>query len=292
MKAVIDLGTNSALLLVGRRDRRGRVLVVRDEARITRLGRGVGQTGHLDPKRVEATLRVLAEYRALAEQSGAEISAVATEGLRLAENRDEFIERASDLLGTPLRLISGEDEARLSYQSVANELDGDEPLRVVDIGGGSTELIVGHGETIESMLSHKIGSVRLTEDYHETDPPTSDDLAAMASAARDAFAQQPVPAHPVLHGLAGTVTTTAALLLGLQTYDRDAVDGTRWARDEVAALRDQLAAVPLSERSRACLPKGRADVIVAGITVLLAAMDHCGAQRLVVRNRGLRYALL
>jgi exopolyphosphatase/guanosine-5'-triphosphate,3'-diphosphate pyrophosphatase len=292
MKAVIDLGTNSALLLIGRRDRRGHALVVRDEARITRLGRGVAETGRLDPQRVDATLKVLAEFRAMAEQSGAKIVAVATEGLRMAQDQDEFVDRANDLLGVELRLISGEEEARLSYLSVANEVDGDESLRVLDIGGGSTELIVGRGEAIESMRSHKIGSVRLTEAYLAKDPPTAEEIANVETAAREAFATQPVEPHPVLHGLAGTVTTTAALLLGLQTYDRVAVDGTKWTRAQVQELRDQLAAVPLAERSRACLPKGRADVIVAGITILLAAIDHCGAQTLVVRDRGLRYALL
>jgi exopolyphosphatase/guanosine-5'-triphosphate,3'-diphosphate pyrophosphatase len=292
MRAVIDLGTNSALLLVGRRDRRGKVLVVRDEARITRLGRGVAETKKLDPERIEATLRVLAEYRALAEQSGAKITAVATEGLRMAEDKDDFLERASDLLGVELELISGDDEARLSYLSVANEVGGDGPLRVLDIGGGSTELVAGNGTEIHSKVSHKIGSVRLTEAHLATDPPTADELATVERVAREAFASQPLEPRPELHGLAGTVTTTAALLLGLQRYDRDAVDDTRWTREQVLALRDELASVPLRQRSRACLPKGRADVIVAGITILLAAMDHCGAETLVVRDRGLRYALL
>jgi exopolyphosphatase / guanosine-5'-triphosphate,3'-diphosphate pyrophosphatase len=292
MRAVIDLGTNSALLLIGRRDKRGRVLVVHDEARITGLGRGVATTGHLDPARVDATLKALAEYRAIAESHGARLTAVATEGLRFAADRDEFIDRATDLLGIELRLISGDEEAELSYLSVAREEEADAPLRVVDIGGGSTELVVGRGTSIESRQSHGIGSVRLTETLVHEDPPVAAEIDAIDRAAREAFAAQPVAPHAVLHGLAGTVTTTAALLLGLQRYDREAVDGTRWSLEAIRALRDELAGVPLDQRMRACLPRGRADVIVAGITILLAAMSHCGADTLVVRDRGLRYALL
>jgi exopolyphosphatase/guanosine-5'-triphosphate,3'-diphosphate pyrophosphatase len=292
LRAIIDLGSNSVLLLVARRDKRGRVVVERDEARITRLSQGVSETGRLDPQAVERTLKVLAEYRALAEESGAPLTAVATEGLRMAEDQADFVERATDLLGVELRLIAGEEEAELSYLSVASEVEGGGPLRVLDIGGASTELVVGEGQTILGRVSHKIGSVRLTERLIDSDPPTADEIEAIAAAAREALSSQPVDPLPELHGLAGTVTTTAALLLGLQRYDREAVDGTRFSRVEVLAMRDALAAVPLDRRMRACLPRGRADVIVAGITILLAALEHCGAETLVVRDRGLRYALV
>lgn len=292
MKAVIDLGTNSVLLLVAQRDSQGAVHVQADESRVTRLGQGVATAHRLDPQAVVRTLAVLAEYRALADRAGADIEAVATEGLRMAEDRDSFVARAGEVLGVPLRMITGEEEARLSYLSVAKEQD-EGPLRVLDIGGGSTELAAGHGQRCESVCSHPIGSVRLTEHFVDTDPPSPENLEAIAAAAREALRTQPLPPHPQLHGLAGTVTTAAALLLGLTTYDREAVDGTRWSRARVLALRDDLAAQPLQERSgRPCLPPGRADVIVAGLTILVAALEHCGAEELVVRDRGLRYALI
>lgn len=293
MKAVVDIGTNSVLLLLGRRDVRGKVAVVRDEARVTRLGEGVAARGRLDPAAVERTVRVLAEYRALAEEAGAKLQAVATEGLRLAQDRDDFLERASDLLGVPVRMISGDEEARLSYLSVAREKKEAAPLRVLDIGGGSTELAAGFGEQCEETRSHPIGSVRLTERFVDSDPPSPEAIQNIEQAAAEAFATQPVTPHEELHGLAGTVTTAAALMLELQRYHRDAVDGTRFTRDQVTALRDTLASEPLATRSqRPCLPKGRADVIVAGLCILKVAMEHCGAQTLVVRDRGLRYALL
>ena len=291
MRAVIDIGTNSVLLLVGRRVD-GRVIVERDEARITRLGHAVAERGRLDAEAVQRTLAVLAEYRELAAAAGAEVEAVATEGLRMASDRLMFLADANETLGAEVRMISGDEEARLSYLSVAREHPGG-PLRVLDIGGGSTELVVGDGERIDSQRSHAIGSVRLTERCVRSDPPSTEEIQAIEEAAREVFRAQPVEPHPELHGLAGTVTTAAALMLELTRYDREAVDGKRFGRKEVVALRDRLAGQSLEARTRApILPRGRADVIVAGLTILDVALEHCGAKTLVVRDRGLRYALL
>ncbi len=285
MRAVIDIGTNSVLLLVGRRVG-SRVEIVRDEARITRLGEGVGRSGVLAPEAIERTVRVLEDYRELARADGAELVAVATEGLRQASNQDAFLEPAARALGQPVTLVSGDEEARLSWLSVAQEEPELETLRVLDIGGGSTELVVGRGETIESRRSHKVGSVRMTERFGEN-------VRAIEAAVREAFAEQPVAPAPVLHGLAGTVTTAAALMLGLEAYDRDRVDGTRWSVERIVTLREEIAAETVQQRTRRpCLPIGRADVIVAGLTILVEALRHCGASTLVCRDRGLRFALL
>ncbi|MGH1342569.1 MAG: hypothetical protein ACRBN8_13495 [Nannocystales bacterium] len=293
MKAVIDIGTNSVLLLLGSRDATGAVRISRDEARVARLGEGVAKRGSLLPAAIERTVRVLADYRALADEAGAPIQAVATEGLRLACDRDVFLERACEALGVPVRLISGEEEAELSYLSVAREHPEVGEMRVIDIGGASTELAVGKGEVVGGVVSHKIGSVRLTEAHVAHDPILAEEVLAIEATARKAFAAQPLPPSEELYGLAGTVTTTAALLLGLDAYDRDRIDGTRWSISEIVGLRDVLAAEPLDVRvQRPCLPPGRADVVVAGLSILRVAMEHCGAKTLVVRDRGLRYALL
>ncbi len=293
VKAVIDIGTNSVLLLLGSRDASGAVCIARDEARVARLGQGVAKRGSLLPEAIERTLAVLADYRALADEAGAPIEAVATEGLRLARNKDAFLVRAREVLGVPVRMISGEEEARLSYLSVAREHPEVGEMRVIDIGGASTELAVGRGEIVEAVVSHKIGSVRLTEAHVGHDPILADEVLAIESAAREAFEFQPLPAAEELYGLAGTVTTMAALLLGLDAYDRDRIDGTRWNVAEIVALRDTLASEPLDVRTRRpCLPPGRADVVVAGLSILRVALEHCGAKTLVVRDRGLRYALL
>lgn len=293
MKAVIDIGTNSVLLLLGSRAADGAVLIEHDEARVARLGEGVAKRGALLPAAIDRTIEILADYRQQADAADAPIEAVATEGLRLAEDRDVFLNRAEAALGVPVRMISGEEEARLSYLSVAREHPDVEAMRVIDIGGASTELVAGRGEEIDSVVSHKIGSVRLTEAHVKGDPITAAEVEAIAAAARSTLERQPMESAHELYGLAGTVTTLGALLLGLEAYDRDAVDGSRWARTDVGILRDQLAAESLDTRlRRPCLSPGRADVVVAGLTILCVAMEHCGANTLVVRDRGLRYALL
>ena len=292
MRAVIDIGSNSVLLLVGTRRGDGRVEVFADEARITRLSQGAAQTGRLDPAAIERTVAVLAEYRAIAQRAGAELVPVATEGLRVAEDPSAFLNAAREALGCEVRILSGDEEARLSYLSVARESPPG-PLRVVDIGGASTELVVGCGERIDTIVSHPIGSVRLTERFVDHDPPSRASIEAIDGAVRDTLASQSIEPHPELHGLAGTVTTATALLLELPAYDRERVDATHWSTDALLELRERLAAVPLAARIREpILPAGRADVIVAGLTILLAVLRHCGASTLVTRDRGLRYALV
>ncbi|MEX1368001.1 MAG: Ppx/GppA family phosphatase [Nannocystaceae bacterium] len=292
LQAVIDIGTNSVLMLLARRDEHGRVEIVDDLSRTSRLGQGVADSGVLAPEAIERTVAVLAEYRHIAEQHGATIVAVATEGLRMAADPRSFLEPAQRTLGVAVRMISGDEEAELSYRSVAVE-HGPGPLYVLDIGGASTELVVGDGRHIEQRRSHRIGSVRLTERFITGDPPSQTAVEAVARAAAEAFATQPVPPHPELHGLAGTVTTAAAMLLELTEYDRARVDGSRFPAAQVQRLRDRLATMTIAERMRSpVLPAGRADVIVAGVTVLVEALRHCGATTLVVRDRGLRYALV
>lgn len=293
MNAVIDIGSNSVLLLIARRREDGSLEIERDEARIARLSEGVSATGRISEDAIGRTVEILADYRRIAEDSNAAVEAVATEGLRMASNQEDFLVAAHRALGQPVRLISGEEEARLSYLSVARECEPGTELRVVDIGGASTELVSGRGESVESVVSHKLGSVRLTELHVHSDPIVPGELSAIESAVASALARQPLPPAEAVHGLAGTVTTVAALLLGLEDYDRERVDGSQFSVSEVRALRDQLATQTQAERcTRACLPAKRADVIVAGITILLSILAHCGASKLVVRDRGLRYALL
>lgn len=292
-RAVIDLGSNSVLLLIGTRGDDGEVSVIDDRATITGLGRGAAKAGKLDPAAVQRTLAALRDYGAIAQSHGIhEVTAVATEGLRLASDPTEFLAQAEHALGSPVRLISGDEEAELSYRSVAPST-GHDAIRVIDVGGASTELVVGEGATITERRSHRIGSVRLTERFIDNDPPTSAELEAVAAAAAEAFATQPVTPHPELHGLAGTVTTAGALMGGLAHYDRERIDNTRFSLAQVLALRDRLATQTTAQRMESpLLPAGRADVITAGVTIVLAAMKHCGASTLVVRDRGLRYALL
>lgn len=297
LRAIVDIGTNSVLLLIGRRLTDGTVDIVAHASRIARLGEGVAQSGVLRADAVDRAVKILESYRQQARTWGATLVPVATAGIRLAKNPERFMDRAREVLGVPVRVLSGEEEARLSYLSVATEVAPDpnatDPIRVLDIGGGSTELVIGQGQTVTGFASHSIGSVRLTEAHVTRDPPPPDEIAALERAADAAFATQPIDPHPVLYGLAGTVTSVAAIHHGLREYDRDVIDGTRLTRDTVQEIRDRLASQTADERiATTTLGPGRADVIVAGTTILLRALHHCRAQELVVRDRGLRFALL
>ena len=294
MRAVIDIGSNSVLLLVAQRDAEGQLDILRDEATVARVSEGAAARGSLSPEAIERTLAVLRRYRAIASADGVEtIEAVATEGLRMANNAAEFLDPASAILGSPVRLISGEEEARLSYRSVALEHPEVAPLRVIDIGGASTELVCGRGLEIDQARSHRLGSVRISEALSDGHPPSTEALAKMEAHAREVLGRQPLEPHPELYGLAGTVTTAAGVLLGLARYDRERVDGTRVRLDELRELQRTLAAKTLTElQAIPLVGMGRADVVVGGVTILLAALEHCGAQTLVVRDRGLRYALV
>ncbi len=297
MRAVIDIGSNSILLLVGERDLGGRLTIVRDEAVVARLSQGAAERGSLAPEAIDRALAVLERHVATARADGVapmDILAVATEGLRMVDNPDAFLEPAAAILGVPVKLISGDEEARLSYLSVALEQPGVDELRVIDIGGASTELVVGTGTRVLGSCSHRIGSVRMSERFLvDGHPPSRGAIQAMSAAIREAFAAQPLAPLPELHGLAGTVTTCAALLLGLERYDRDRVDGQRFSTEQIRDLRDELATWTLARlQAEPMLGIGRADLVVAGATILLVALEHCGAETLVVRDRGLRYALL
>lgn len=301
MKAVIDIGSNSVLLLLADRSADGSLRILEDRATVTRLSEGVLRSGELSRAAVERTLDCLRRYVAHA-RSVAEplvsLRAVATEGVRMARNPELFLEPAAEILGAPVEVLSGDDEARLSYLSVAREeptRQGDVPsaLRVIDIGGASTEIVTGRGERVDDAVSLPVGGVRMTEAFVRGDPPTAESLAALEAGIRDVFARHPLAPLPVLHGLAGTVTTAAGLMLGLELYARDRVDRTRFSIDEVRALQRTLARETLAQRAaRPLLGPGRADVCVAGLTIMVLALEHAGASTLVVRDRGLRYALI
>ena len=292
-RAVIDIGSNSLLLLIGEVDGRGAVTVHEDRATVTRMSRGASETGHLDPDAVARTLETLERYRARIDEVGAQlVVAAATEGVRMASDAGDFLARAGAVLGTPVRVLSGDEEAALSYRSVAREA-AEEPLCVLDVGGASTEVALGQGLKIEHVQSLSVGSVRLTEAHLRGDPPASKELDALTEAVDEAVALLPPVTVPRIHGLAGTITTLAAVALGLDRYDREAVDNTRLSRQSVVALRDELARETVAARARRpCLPPGRADVIVAGLTIVDGVMRRLGAEELVCRDRGHRYALL
>ncbi len=289
--AAIDCGTNSVRLLV----RRGADDLAR-RAEITRLGRGVDATGRLGDEGVSATLDVLREYHSQAIGLGAEaFRVVATSALRDAANAEAFLDPVRELFGTELEILDGEAEGHLSYAGAVESLGlGDGPARtlVLDIGGGSCELAVGGAES-EAAISLDIGSVRLTERLVEHDPPRAEELSAMLSLV-DAHVDEAVLLVPAiaeaerLVGVAGTVTTIAAVEIGLLEWDRDRVHGFVLTRDATEDVFRTLATESLADRvHNPGLPAERADVIVAGCCILVGVMRRLGFDECLVSDADL-----
>jgi exopolyphosphatase/guanosine-5'-triphosphate,3'-diphosphate pyrophosphatase len=299
--AAIDVGTNTVLLLVA--ERRGAGFApLAERAEITRLGRGVDRTGRLDPAAIRETVEVLARYAAEARSLGAgSIACVATSAARDASNGEEFFSAAERAAGVRPEVISGEEEARLVYESAWRDFGAPErpaaALAVLDVGGGSTEFTWGRGPEPEARTSIRIGAVRLTERVAPRDPVPPEDLARLRAGAREAVADLS-SARPRLGGarlvaVAGTVTTLAAVDRALPAYDAGAVHGSTLGLGALEGLLARLAALPLSARARlpGMEPK-RADVIVAGCAVVIEALLAAGFDRLTVSDRGVRWGLL
>jgi exopolyphosphatase / guanosine-5'-triphosphate,3'-diphosphate pyrophosphatase len=288
--AAVDLGTNSTRLLVADVDD-GRVEDVVRKLRVTRLGEGVDERRRLLPLPVARVRNVLSDYRRLAESNGAEQTlAIATSAVRDAENGEAFLGEIEWSYGFATRLLSGHDEALLTFRGVTADRRLDPGTAILDIGGGSTELILGGPDGVAWHDSLDLGSVRLTERHLHGDPPTADELAASARAARTLLEER-IPgdarrAVTTLIGVAGTITSLAALDLDLPEYDADRVHGHVLTEAGLERQLDRLASVPLEERRRLRpLDPDRAPVIVGGAVIAREALAFLGQDELEVSER-------
>lgn len=288
--AAVDIGTNSTRLLVADVDD-GSVVDIARETRVTRLGEGVDERRRLLPVPIARTRNTLSDYRRSAEQLGAERTlAIATSAIRDAENGEAFLGEVEWSYGFATRLLSGDDEALLTHQGVTSERALDAGTVIVDIGGGSTELIAGEPDGVRWHDSLDIGSVRLTERFLHGDPPTADELAACAAAVQALFAER-VPdeireATATAIGVAGTITSIAALALGLEEYDREQVHGSHLTAAQLGEQLERLAAVPVAERRRLRpLDSERAPVIVAGAVIARETLSFFGLGELEISER-------
>ncbi len=290
--AAVDIGTNSARLLVAELDRRDGPLTTLDRRMtITRLGQGVDGTRRLAPEAIERTLDALREYRGVIDELGGvdAIRATATSAARDSTNREDFFAPAAAILGVRPELLAGDEEAALSFLGATTGLDGagEPPYLVVDIGGGSTEFVVGTTEPV-GMLSVDVGCVRLTEAWLRSDPPTPEELSQAVHVAREHIADviREVPGietAKTLIGLAGTVTTVAAIELGLAEYDRDKIHHFRLAHAAVEDVFRTLATEGAEQRRHnPGLEPGRVDVIVGGVIVLVTILRMLGFEEVLV----------
>lgn len=271
--AAIDCGTNSIRLLVADVDIAAGMLVDLDRRmEVVRLGQGVDRTGRIAPEAMARTLDAARRYAAIcADLNVQAIRFVATSASRDAQNRDEFVTGVREALGVEPEVIGGVEEASLSFRGATGVLGRPGPYLVIDLGGGSTEVVLGES-TPDAAYSMDVGCVRITERHLRTDPPTAEQVEAAVAdvhAALDvALAQVPVGRTRTLVGVAGSVTTVTAHALGLDRYRPDRIDGATLTVDQVVAACDDLIARDRESRSAlGFMHPGRVDVIAAGALV-------------------------
>ena len=297
--AAIDCGSNSTRLLVGD----GGPRPVERLMTITRLAQGVDAARRLAPDAVERTLAVLRDYRAVMDRHGVErVRMAATSAVRDAENRDQFLDAAEAVVGVRPDLLAGDEEGRLSFAGATAGLDpAGGPYLVVDIGGGSTEFVVGSDAPV-GVVSVDVGCVRITERYLHSDPPSplelSQAITVVHAHLRDVKRELPAAVEARrLVGLAGTVTTMAAVEIGLPVYDRDRIHHFVLTREAAEDVFRTLATESRADRAHnPGLEEARADVIVGGAAILVAVMRHFGFDECLVSESdildGLLYSVL
>jgi exopolyphosphatase / guanosine-5'-triphosphate,3'-diphosphate pyrophosphatase len=287
--AAIDCGTNSVRLLIADLPSdNGALADVTREMKIVRLGQGVDRTGRLAPDAIERTRVALAEYAAQIHGLDVDrVRMVATSATRDAANAGDFHDMVVATLGVEPEVVTGNEEARLSFTGAVRGLPADtpRPVLVVDIGGGSTEFVLGDG-TVEAAVSVDIGCVRMTERHLRDDPPTAEQIAAaradIEAAVARALATVPGQRARTVVGLAGSVTTVTALAMGLESYQPERIHHSRVSRAAVDAVTDRLLGMTHAQRLELpVMHPGRADVIGAGALILAVILNGLGADSVV-----------
>lgn len=299
--ATIDVGTNSVLLLIaeGSAGQPRSFVALHEASTITRLGQSVDQHRRLHPDAVQRTLLCLKQYGDLIRHFDVQrVDVVSTSATRDAQGTEQFLDRAEVLLGTRPRVISGEEEARLTFLGALTGLSVRGNVAVYDVGGGSTEIVLGHREgdevpVVGRATSLDLGCVRLTERHISQDPPTTSEIDAVRGSIDATLAELTVPSEPFSWvGIGGTITTLVAVELGLERYDGALVHGCRLTRVAVAGLVDRLGALPLEQRRRVVgLEPKRADVIVAGACLVDRMLSWAKQEQTWVSDRGVRWGL-
>jgi exopolyphosphatase/guanosine-5'-triphosphate,3'-diphosphate pyrophosphatase len=290
--AVIDVGTNSARLLVAD-VAGGKVSPVERRSRVTRLGRGVDLSGRLSAEAIEDACAAIGDYVAeLQSLDAGAVDAIATSAVRDAANGSAFVAELRERFALSARVLDGEEEARLTYLGATSEQAPTEPTLVIDIGGGSTELIVGTGEEIAFHASLQTGVVRHTERHISSDPPTAIELESLAADVRGLIEAAVKPGLEAKAGIAvaGTPTSLAAVEMELEPYDPARVHGHVLLLPAIQRMLSQLASTPLSERVEIPgMHPDRAPTIVAGVVILVEAMRAFGLDRIQASEHDILY---
>jgi exopolyphosphatase/guanosine-5'-triphosphate,3'-diphosphate pyrophosphatase len=290
--AVIDIGTNSTRLLVAD-VADGVVTQLERRSTVTRLGRGVDLSGHLSAEAIEDVCAAIGNYVGIIEELGAEtVDAIATSAVRDADNGSAFVAELRERFALSARVLGGEEEARSTYLGATSEAPPSEPTLVVDIGGGSTELVVGQGSEVSFHDSLQAGVVRHSERHIVSDPPTAGELEALATDVRGLIETSVGSGVTASRGIAvaGTPTSLAAVELGLEPYDPSRVHGHTLALPSIQRMLSQLASVPLAERVEIPgLHPDRAPTIVAGVVILVEVMRAFDLEEIGVSEHDILY---
>ncbi|MCI0706636.1 MAG: Ppx/GppA family phosphatase [Ignavibacteriae bacterium] len=294
----IDIGTNTILLLIADVQADGSLSVVRDEHAIARLGKGVDEHRRVLPATFDRAVEFLRPYQAILNKERVDtVTVCATSFLRDALNKQEFIDHVKKHVGYDVRVLSGEEEATLTYLGAISEFyspGSSQRFAVIDIGGGSTELTFGTDINVSRRKSLDIGSVRLTERVLKSSPPSRAALDNASQLIRQQVQSFPHPSQSArLIGVAGTLTTLAAMDLRLAQYDRTAVSGHVLHLKTIRTIFDELSVQSLDEiKAHPQILPERADILLAGVLILLETLEVFGRDEITASDRGLRYGMI
>lgn len=296
---IIDIGTNSVLLLIAEIGPNPSIKILHDECRLVRLGEGLNSDHEFQPPAMERTMIALHDFATICKKHHCDsIYALGTAGFRMAKNARAFVDRVSTELGIKIKVIDGQEEARLIYRSCEHDFGNTGKISVLDIGGGSTEIVTQNGQNIDAT-SFPFGVVTLTEQFLHSDPPSSKEIASLVSYVQSCLSPKlkhfntSTLQHDPLITTAGTPTTLAAIHLELKEYDSKLVHSHQLTVNDLKQLSHQLCSLTLSERAKIpCLPEKRADVIIAGVQILMTVMERMEASEITVSDHGLRYGIL
>lgn len=293
--ALIDIGTYSTRMLVVAIHTDGSFDEIFSVGRITSLGRRLKQTGYLQKDAMEETFTTLKEYVSIAREFGvAQIFGVATQACREAKNADEFIDKVKQL-GIDVRVISGEEEARLSFMATARALNIQDRFLVIDQGGGSTEFSYGEGKNLLDAVSFPFGIVNLTETFIKSDPPKEEELVSLKHFLKENI--ESLPQHmrdfKQLVGLGGTITTVVALEKQLYPYDSKKVHGAMLTYDTISKWLNKLSNMTVAQRKAIpMIEDKRAEAIISGIAIFQTAMEVLNKDAIKISEWGVRHGLL
>jgi exopolyphosphatase/guanosine-5'-triphosphate,3'-diphosphate pyrophosphatase len=291
--ASIDIGTNTVLLLIV--DAGKDVRDVLDISTITRLGEGLKKRGSLSKGAMTRTFSALKSYKELVERHGVKgVYCVGTSALREAKNSADFLKSVKEELGISIRVISEYEEAYYTYLSIKHDerMKGKKFI-IIDIGGGSTEVIKGNREEFTDFVSLPVGSVKLTEMFVRHDPPEEDEIASLTGFIRETISFPFDGKNCRVIGTAGTITNLASIILGLKGFDKEAVHGLKIPVEQIDGLIRRLKEMTLSQKREVVgMEKGREDVFLQGIILLREIMSYFSSHNLIVSANGVRYGVI